>query len=63
MVRTKIYKLKDGSFIQETEKGCFAVVFPNKRCMIITTWEGKVKVNALGFGNFEMGECSQVVAQ
>jgi len=54
---TKNYKLKDGTIIRELQKGVFSLIFPNKRYITITTWEGKVKVSAYPIGNFEMGEC------
>ena len=54
---TKHYKLKDGTTIKEVGKGTFSIIFPNKRYMTITTWDGKVKVSAHPIGNFEMGEC------
>jgi hypothetical protein len=56
----KTYKLKDGTEIKETSKGAFAIVFPNKRYMLITTWEGRVLVTAPGHSDFEMGEISAV---
>jgi len=54
---TRNIKLKDGTIVRELQKGVFSLIFPNKRYMIITTWEGKVKVSAQPIGNFEMGEC------
>lgn len=56
----KHYKLKDGTFIEEVQKGTYAIVFPNKRYMLITTWTGKVVVDAAGYAKFEMGETSNI---
>jgi hypothetical protein len=59
MKMVKTHKLKDGTYIQEQDKGVFAIIFPNKRYLLCTTWEGKVKVDAPGYGQFEMGTVTE----
>lgn len=53
---TRHLKLKDGTIIEETQKGVFTLIFTNHRYMTITTWEGKVKVYEPSHGDFEMGD-------
>jgi len=42
---TRNIKLRDGSEIKETDVGTYAVVFPNKRYIIITTWKGHPEID------------------
>jgi len=55
------YKLKDGSFIEEVDKGTYALVFPNKRYILITTSTGKPIVDIASYGKIELGETTNIV--
>jgi hypothetical protein len=50
----KTYKLKDGTEIKETDIGTFAVVFPDKRFIIVTTWKGFAEVEIPTKGTFQL---------
>ena len=56
IIMTKCYNLKDGTVIREVGKGTFAIVFPNKRYMTVTTWRGKVEVKIPTIGTFDLGD-------
>jgi len=56
---TRNITLKDGTEIQEIQKGTFSLIFINKRYITITTWKGKVEVKIPSVGTFEVGEIDE----
>jgi len=51
------YRLKDGTEIREQQEGVFAIIFPNKRYILVRTWEGRVELDIPGFGRcIDLGE-------
>jgi len=47
-------RLKDNTMIRETQKGVFAIIFPNRRYILCTTWENKIKISIPTIGDFEL---------